>query len=116
MREIFNSPIGQRSGYNVLPAPVFDVRLVLANFGVPVNLDAEVIARLLPVHFTLGNAEKVLDTHFVTTRNFEEGDACRCILLLTDPVGDRVVRWAPGKVTDALNLLKTDNLVIELCK
>ena len=104
MREIFNSPIEQVKGYNVLPAPVFDVRLILANLGVPVNLDAEVIARLLPIHLTFGNAEKILDTHFVTARNFKESDACRCIFLLTDPVGDRVVSWTPGKVTDSLNL------------
>ena len=49
-------------------------------FGVPVDLDAEVVARLLPVHLTAGHAEQVLDTHLVSRRKLEQHHSSRHIL------------------------------------
>ena len=49
-------------------------------FGVPVDLDAEVVARLLPVHLAAGHAEQVLDTHLVSRRKLEQHHSSRHIL------------------------------------
>ena len=49
-------------------------------FGVPVDLDAEVVARLLPVHLTASHAEQVLDTHLVSRRKLEQHHSSRHIL------------------------------------
>ena len=45
-----------------------EFRLVALSFqlGVAVNLDAEVVARLLPVHLAVSNAEQILHTHLVS--------------------------------------------------
>lgn len=84
--------------------PIFDVGFVLADLGVTVHLDAKVIARLLPIHFTVGNAKQVLNPNFVSAGYLQQGDTGRCILLLTHPIGNRVVCGAPGEIPNTLNL------------
>lgn len=91
-------------GDGVLQAPVFDVRFVLADFGVTIHFNAEVITRFLPIHFTIGYAEEILHANFVTARNLKEGNTGWSILLFTHPIGDGIISWTPGKVTNTLNL------------
>ena len=84
--------------------PVFDIRLVLANFSVTIDFHAEVIARFLPVEFAIGDAEEVLNADFVTAGQLEQGDTCGCVFFFTHPVSDDVVSRTPSEISNALHL------------
>ena len=105
------SATGVTKHYKWSQVPVFDVGLVLADFGISVDFHAQVITRFLPVHFTIGYAEQILYTNFIATGEFKKCDTSGCILLFTNPVRNRVICWTPGKIADSLNLWRIKILI-----
>merc|ERR1719232_1301678 len=87
--------------------------LLLAQLVVAVDLDAEEVSALLPVHSAIGDVEEVLDAHLVAGGHFDQGDTSRYIFVFGHPVTEDVLRWRPCKISHAGHL---DTLLIHQTK
>lgn len=71
----------------------------LGAFGRPVDLDAQVIAVLLPVQLAVHHVEEVAHADLLPARELHQGHPGRDILVFGHPEGDDVTPGGPRKVS-----------------
>lgn len=84
---------------------VFNLVLLLhlLGFGITVDLDAQVVSVLLPVHLAVRHVEQVAYTQLPTAWDLNQCHTCRGVGLLWYPVGNDVVGWGPAEVSAQSN-------------
>ena len=74
-------------------ASILDLLLFTTHLAVAVNLNAKVVASLLPVHLAVCHVEQVLDSDLVSWWDFEQGNSSGNIFVLGDPISWNILQF-----------------------